>query len=209
MDTSEFTLGIMKKRIKSRFTAGAFAMTLLSQSVHAEIDPNALSNAVDVFTAVRAITNEVRSSTSKSTSDSLSPTAEQRAVIINEIARGAGDDSDAIQQLIVSAQSPIQSVLETASCVQGNRIVPVVVTPFPGNSNFMSEKPSTQMVVVNTCADAVRVDQWKMTTPDVLEFTAMFRPVQTEQVNTWRFKIKRQTSGAWELESRENISSNN
>lgn len=198
----------MKKRIKSRFTAGAFAMTLLSQSVHAEIDPTALANTVDVLTAIRAIANEV-TATSKPSSDLLSPTAEQRAVIINEIARGAGDDSDAIQQLIVSAQSPIQSVLETTSCVQGNRIVPVVVPLFPGNSNFMSEKPSTQTTIVNSCADAVRVDQWKMATPDVLEFTAMFRPVQSEQVNTWRFKMKRQLSGNWELESRENISSTN
>jgi hypothetical protein len=66
-----------------------------------------------------------------------------------------------------------------------------------------------QRTIVSRCADAVLVDHWKMPTPEALEFTAMFRPAQSEQVNTWRFKIKRQVSGTWELDSLENITSAN
>ena len=183
-------------------------MTLLSQAVHAEIDPNTLSNTVDVLTAIRAIANEVNT-TSKPSSDLLSPTAEQRAGIINAIANGAGNDSDAIQQLIVNAQSPIQSVLESTSCAQDNRMIAVITPQFPSKPSFFNVPPSIQNTIVNSCADAVRVDQWKMPTPEALEFTAMFRPAQSEQVNTWRFKMKRQVSGAWALESRENVTSTN
>jgi hypothetical protein len=199
----------MKKRIKSHLTAGAFAMTLLSQSVHAEIDPKLLSNTVDVLTAIRAIANEVNTTT-KSSSGLLSPTAEQRAVIINAIARGAVDDSEAIQQMIVNAQSPIQSVLESTSCAEDNRIISAIAPPFPSRPSFLNSAPLIiQRTIVSRCADAVLVDHWKMPTPEALEFTAMFRPAQSEQVNTWRFKIKRQVSGTWELDSLENITSAN
>ncbi len=183
-------------------------MTFLSQAVHAELDPTLVSNTVDVLTAIHAIADVV-TTTSKPTSDLLSPTAEQRAVIINEIAQGAGSDSDVIQQMIVNAQSPIQSAVESASCAQGNRVVPIAVPQFPNKPSFISPSPITQNTIVNNCADTVSVDQWKMPTPETLEFTAMFRPVQSEQVNTWRFKMKRQVSGNWELESRENLSSSN
>jgi hypothetical protein len=198
----------MKKRIKSHLTAGAFAVTLLSQSVHAEIDPTLLSNTVDVLTAIRAIANEVNTN-SKPSTGFLSPTAEQRAVIINAIARGAVDDSEAIQQMIVNAQSPIQSVLESTSCAQDNRTISAIAPQFPSRPSFINTTPLVQNTIVSRCADAVLVDQWKMPTPEVLEFTAMFRPAQSEQVNTWRFKIKRQDSGTWELQSRENITSTN
>ncbi len=187
-------------------------MTLLSQAVHAEIDPTVMSNTIDVLTAIHAIADVVTTSP-KPNANGLSPTAEQRAVIIDEIARGAGGDNVAIKQMIVDAQSPIQSVLESASCVQSNRMVPAVRPQLIRNSDFMNQtsltNTSTNVSVVNSCADAVRVDQWQMPTPEVLEFTAMFRPVQSDQVNTWKFKIKRQLGGTWALESKEDITSSN
>jgi hypothetical protein len=112
--------------------------------------------------------------------------------------------------MIVNAQSPIQSVLESTSCAEDNRIVTAIAPPFPSRPSFINSAPLIiQHTIVNRCADAVLVDQWKMPTPEALEFTAMFRPAQSEQVNTWRFKIKRQVGGTWELESRENIRANN
>ncbi len=185
-------------------------MMLLSQTVYAEIDPIVLSNTFDAFKAIRAIANQVRStSTSKISSDLLSPTAEQRVAIINAITGGSSDHSDAMQKVIFSAQSPIQSVLEAASCVESNRIISANFSPFVGKFSFTSAKSSTQKTIVNRCADVVRVDRWTMPTSEVIEFTAMFRPLQTEQVNTWRFKMKRQLSGFWVLGSLENISFKN
>jgi hypothetical protein len=199
----------MKKRNKSRLVAGTFVLTLLSQVVYAEIDPNVLSNTVDVLTAIRAIANEVSSSSKPISSDLLSPTAEQRAIIINEIAKGAGGDSDVIQQMIVNAQAPIQSILESTSCAVDNRVVYAAALPFPTKPSFISPNQTVQTTIVNSCADAVHVDQWKMHKPETLEFTAMFRPAQSEQINIWRFKMKRQSSGIWELESRKNVTAVN
>jgi len=196
---------IMKKRKQSRFTASVFAVTLLSQAVHAEIDQEALGNTIDVLGVIA----RVATATPKTTAASISPTAEQRAAIIGEIARGAGNNDDAIKQNIVDAQSPIQSLLEAASCAQGNRELPLAQSQFISNPNFMSSAKITHNVVANACANAVRVGQWQMPSPEVLEFTAMFRPEQSEQVNTWKFKIKRQITGNWQLESKENISSSN
>lgn len=204
----------MKKRSKSRFTAGVFAMTLLSQSVHAEIDQQALSNTIDVISAIA----RVASANPKGSQAIISPTAEQRAAIIGEIARGAGANDDAIKQNIVDAQSPIQSLLEAASCAQGSRVMPIKQTQFMSHPDFVSSSaiantmisnPVVNMDAADACADAVRVGQWQMPSPEVLEFTAMFRPVRSEQLNTWKFKIKRQDSGIWQLESKEDISSSN
>lgn len=204
----------MKKRNKSRFTAGVFAMTLLSHSVHAEIDQQALSNTIDVLSAIARV---AKANPKDSQVDNLSPTAEQRAAIIGEIARGAGANDDSIKQNIVDAQSPIQSLLEATSCAQGSRVMPITQTQFMTHPDFVSStaiantmisNPKNTMVA-NACADAVRVGQWQMPSPEVLEFTAMFRPVRSEQLNTWKFKIKRQDSGIWQLESKENIASSN
>lgn len=196
----------MKKRNPSRFTASLFAVTLLSQSVHAEIDQEALGNTIDVLGAIA----RVATATPKGSHVNVSPTAEQRAAIISEIARGAGGDNDAIQQNIVDAQSPIQSVLEAASCAQSNRVSTIPQTQFMNRyTNFMDSAKTVNSVVANACADAVRVGQWQMPTPEVLEFTAMFRPERSEQLNTWKFKIKRQDSGIWQLESKEDITSSN
>ena len=203
----------MKKRSKSRFTAGVFAMTLLSQSVHAEIDQQALSNTIDVLSVLA----RVATATPRDSQAIISPTAEQRAAIIGEIARGANANDDAIKQNIVDAQSPIQSVLEATSCTQGSRVLPITQTPFMSHPDFITSTTiantmisnPVNTVIVDACADAVRVGQWQMPSPEVLEFTAMFRPVRSEQLNTWKFKIKRQDSGIWQLESKEDISSNN
>ncbi len=190
-------------------------MTLLSQSVHAEIDQQALSNTIDVLSAIA----RVATATPKGfQADNISPTAEQRAAIIGEIARGAGLNDDAIKQNIVDAQSPIQSVLEATSCAQGSRVMPIKQTQFMTHPDFVSSSaiantmisnPVVNMDAADACADAVRVGQWQMPSPEVLEFTAMFRPVRSEQLNTWKFKIKRQDSGIWQLESKEDISSSN
>lgn len=180
-------------------------MTLLSQAVHAEIDQQALSNTIDVLSAIA----RVATASPKGTQVNISPTAEQRAAIIGEIARGAGANEETIKQNIVDAQSPIQSVLEAVSCAQDNRVSPHVESQFSNHPNFMSSAKMTHNVVANACANAVRVGQWQMPSPEVLEFTAMFRPEQSEQVNTWKFKIKRQISGNWQLESRENVTSAN
>lgn len=181
-------------------------MTLLSQSVHAEIDQEALGNTIDVLGAIA----RVATATPKGVHVNVSPTAEQRAAIISEIARGAGGDNYAIQQNIVDAQSPIQSVLEAASCAQSNRVPTIAQTPFMNRYvNFMDSIKIANTVVANVCADTVRVGQWKMPSPEVLEFTAMFRPENSEQVNTWKFKIKRQDSGIWQLESKAAITASN
>jgi hypothetical protein len=199
----------MKKHSKSRF-AGALAMMLWAQNVHAEIDPIVLANTVDAFKVIRAITSQVRTtSTSKINADSLNPTAEQRVNIVNALARASVTDHDLLQKMIISAQSPIQRVLEVASCAETNRMTSADASPFDIYFSFSDSKPLRQTTIVNHCADAVRVDQWKMPTPEALEFTATFRLLQSAQVNTWRFKMKRQLSGMWELEYRENISFKN
>lgn len=190
-------------------------MTLLSQSVHAEIDQQALSNTLDVLGAIA----RVATTNSKTTPSTISPTAEQRAAIINEIARGVGANDEAIKQNIVEAQSPIQSVLEATSCAQGSRVSTITQTQFMSHPDFVSSTAIantmisnpvlTNTTAANGCADAVKVGQWQMPSPEVLEFTAMFRPVRSEQLNTWKFKIKRQDSGVWQLESKEDISSSN
>lgn len=180
-------------------------MTLLSQAVHAEIDQEKLGNTIDVLSAIA----RVATATPKGTDPNISPTAEQRAAIIGEIARGAGDKTDDIKQSIVDAQSPIQSVLEATSCAQDNRISSLPPVSFTATPDFMSSAKITHNVTANACANAINVGQWQMPSPEVLEFTAMFRPEQSEQVNTWKFKIKRQLSGNWQLESKENVSSNN
>ncbi len=189
-------------------------MTLLSQAVHAEIDQQALSNTIDVLSAIA----RVATASPTGTQANISPTAEQRAAIIGEIASGAGANEETIKQNIVDAQSPIQSVLEAASCAQGNRVSTISQTQFMTHPNFMSSTAIANTMIsnlvvnsgaANACADAVRVGQWQMPTPEVLEFTAMFRPVRSEQLNTWKFKIKRQDSGIWQLESKENIAPSN
>ncbi len=199
----------MKKRTQSRFTAGAFAITLLSQAVHAEIDPVILANTFDAVKAIRAIANQVRTTSSKINSSTLNPTAEQRVIIVNAITHGSSHDDHLMHQMILSAQSPIQSVLEAASCLETNRMTSVDSSPFGHYFSFTGTKSSSKKMIMNRCADVVRVDQWDMPKPGLLEFTAMFRPVQTMLVNTWRFKIKQQPSGIWELESRKNISFKN
>ncbi|MBC7750213.1 MAG: hypothetical protein H7Z73_00630 [Candidatus Saccharibacteria bacterium] len=195
----------MKKRKQLRLTASVFAVTLLSQAVHAEINQETLGNTLDVLGVIA----RVATATPKANDPNVSPTAEQRAAIIGEIARGAGNNDDVIKQNIVDAQSPIQSVLEAASCAKDNRVSPRVESQFSNQPNFMSSAKMTPIVIANVCANAVRVGQWQMPSPEILEFTAMFRPEQSEQVNTWKFKIKRQISGNWQLESRENVTSAN
>lgn len=190
-------------------------MTLLSHSVHAEVDQQTISNTIDVLSAIA----KVATASPKSPLVTISPTAEQRAAIIGEIARGAGANDEAIKQNIVEAQAPIQSLLEAASCTQGSRVMPITQTHFMSHPDFVSSTSIANtmisnpvvanMEVANACADAVRVGQWQMPSPEVLEFTAMFRPVRSEQLNTWKFKIKRQDSGIWQLESKEDISSSN
>ena len=185
-------------------------MTLLSQAVHAEIDQEALSNTIDVLSVIA----RVATASPKGTQATISPTAEQRAAIIGEIARGAGANDDAIKQNIVEAQSPIQSVLEATSCAQANRVPSMTPMQFIRHPNFMdstniANSAISNAVAANVCADAVRVGQWQMPTPEVLEFTAMFRPERAEQLNTWKFKIKRQVSGIWQLESKEDVTSSN
>jgi len=145
-------------------------MTLLSQAVHAEIDQEVLGNTIDVLGVIA----RVATATPKNTGFNVSPTAEQRAAIIGEIARGAGNNDEAIKQNIVDAQSPIQSLLEAASCAQDNRVLPFAPSPFINNPNFMSSAKITHTVVANACANAVRVGQWQMPSPEVLEFTAIF-----------------------------------
>ena len=200
----------MKQRINSRLAAGAFAIIFfVSQVVHAEIDQEALSNTIDVLSVIARVATK----SSKEAQANVSPTAEQRAAIIGEIARGAAKNNDLIQQNIVDAQSSIQTALENASCAEGNRVSMVAPNQFIAHSilhhpDFMDSAKIINTVVANVCADVVRVDQWQRPSPELLTFTATFRPQSFEQLNTWTFKIKRQTNGIWHLESKESIHSN-
>ena len=100
------------------------------------------------------------------------------------------------------AQSSLQSILESASCARENTESVISANQFISSdegtktSNFPINAPK------NVCANVVRIDQWKMPQPDVLEFAALFRLEHTQQAKSWRFSLKRMESGAWSLQSR-------
>ncbi len=180
------------------YAVWALTTMLCMPAGHAAVDTEALGNTIDVLSAIV----NVATAGQKPGDAQVSPSEEQRVMIINEIAKGAGNSSNTIKQTIIDTQSSLQSILESASCARENTESVI------SSNHFITsdEGVKTSNFPINTqqsvCANVMRIDHWKMPLPDVLEFTALFRLEHTQQVKAWKFSLKRQESGAWSLQSR-------
>jgi len=169
------------------------ACALSISQVHAEINQTAMNNTLDVLSAF----TRYSMSTTKPTNTDPVPTEEQRVAIINAIAKGAGNENLVIKQTIVDAQSSIQSVVEATSCIPDNQSV--VDDPSKPTTTLSGQFSGN--AVKYGCANTVRVDQWKMLSPDLLSFTTTYRIGQSDQAKTWFLTINRLPSGAWVLQT--------
>jgi len=158
---------------------------------HAEINQNTMNNTLDILSAF----TRYSMSTTKPTNTDPVPTEEQRVAIINAIARGAGNESLVIKQTIVDAQSSIQSVVEAASCIPDNQSI--VDDPSKPISTIGGQFAGN--TIKYGCAYTVRIEQWKMPSPDLLTFATTFRIGQSDQAKKWQLTINRLSSGAWVL----------
>jgi hypothetical protein len=172
----------------------AFALVVQIPLAHAEINQNTVNNSIDVLSAFTryAIT------TTKPTNNDPVPTEEQRVAIINAIARGAGNESLVIKQTIVDAQSSIQSVVESTSCIPDNQTP--VVDPNRASTSALGGQFAGNAIKYG-CGYTVYVDQWQMPSPDLLNFTVSYRLGQSDQAKTWQLTINRLDSGAWVLKT--------
>ncbi len=188
---------MMITRSRSYFVY-AFMMMLYIPAGHAAVDTETLGNTIDVLSAIV----KVATAGQKPGDVGISPSEEQRVMIINEIAKGAGNASNTIKQTIIDTQSSLQSILESASCSRENTESVIAANQFITSDEGTKTSNFPINTQKNVCANVVRIDQWKMPQPDVLEFAALFRLEHTQQAKSWRFSLKRMESGAWSLQSR-------